>query len=257
MARSQPQPLLAGKVAVITGAASGIGRAMADLFTTLGAQVVAADVDQDGLAELARENRDVTVQHTDVSDENQVKHLIDFAYEKYGRLTTLCSNAGISLPGTALELSTADLRRTLDVNLLGPFHGAKYAIPYLREAGGGSIVNTGSANSLQAEKSLVGYSASKGAILMMTKAMALDHAADGIRVNCLCPGFVDTPINLPHYERLGGIEAVRESLVSWVPMARGGEPEEIAGAAAWLASDLSRYVTGAAIPVDGGLTAQL
>lgn len=252
---SSPQ-LLRGKVAIVTGAASGIGRAMTIAMAEQGAAVTAVDRDRRGLDEtLDVAPGNVAAIVGDVSVEADVRRFVLETFDKHGKLTTLCNNAAISIPGTVEELTVDDFRRTLEVNLVSQFLGARYAVPLMRQSGGGSIINTGSGNSVLAEKSLVGYTASKGGVLMLTRALALDHASEGVRVNCLCPGFVDTPINLPHYARLGGIDQVRASLGEWVPMGRAGLPREIADAAVWLASDLSSYVTGAAIAVDGGITA--
>lgn len=254
---------LDGKVAVVTGAASGIGRGIALLFAAEGAQVLAADRDARGLdetqmrAEAAGTHGSGSLQPViaDISDEAQVRGLVERAESTWGKLTTWCSNAGISMAGTLEETSVDDLERIFAVNVRGPFLGARCAIPALRRAGGGSIINTGSVNSFLAERALCAYTTSKGAVLMLTKSIALDYAAEGIRCNCLCPGFVDTPINVPHYNRLGGIEKIRASLPEWIPAGRGGEPEEMAFAALYLASDDSRYVTGTAMVVDGGLSA--
>jgi meso-butanediol dehydrogenase / (S,S)-butanediol dehydrogenase / diacetyl reductase len=254
---------LDGKVAVVTGAASGIGRGIAMLFAAEGAQVLAADRDARGIdetgmrAEAAGTHGSGSLQTVvaDISDEAQVRGLVEHAESTWGKLTTWCSNAGISMAGTLEETSVDDLERIFAVNVRGPFLGARCAIPALRRAGGGSIINTGSVNSFLAERALCAYTTSKGAVLMLTKSIALDYAAEGIRCNCLCPGFVDTPINVPHYNRLGGIEKIRASLPEWIPVGRGGEPEEMAFAALYLASDDSRYVTGTAMVVDGGLSA--
>jgi NAD(P)-dependent dehydrogenase (short-subunit alcohol dehydrogenase family) len=250
---------LDGKVAIVTGAAGGIGRAMVIRFAQEGAQVVAADVDEERVAEtaeLAREHGDVAHRQADVSVPEQVEELVKTAVGRYRRLTTMCNNAAISIPGDVTEVSVEDFDRTIAVNLRGVFLGCKYAVPALLEAGGGSIVNTGSVNSLVAEPFLSAYVASKGGVLMLSKAVALDYADKNIRCNCLCPGWVDTPINHPHAERMGGLDGVLESLPDWQPIGRQGFPEEIAAAAVYLASDESAFMTGSAFVIDGAMTAR-
>ncbi len=250
---------LDGKVAIVTGAASGIGRAMVIEMARAGAAVLAADVNEAGLretVELASGIGDVTSQEGDVARADDVEALVRAAVTRYGKLTTICNNAGVSFPNSVIEATEEEFDRTMAVNVRGVFFGCKYAIPAMLEtAGGGSIINTGSVNSLMAERVLCTYCASKGAVLMLTRQVALDFAAQGIRCNCICPGFVDTPINIPHYERLGGIEQIRESLPEWQPIGRAGETEEIAKVAVFLASDDSSFVTGIALLADGGLTA--
>jgi NAD(P)-dependent dehydrogenase (short-subunit alcohol dehydrogenase family) len=228
---------LDGKVAIVTGAASGIGRAMALALAREGSAVVIADVNESGLAETQRMagKAELMVQRVDVSNPGDIEEAVKATVSHFGKLTTICNNAGVSRPGTVLEASTDDFDRTIAVNLGGVFFGCKYAIPAMLEAGGGSIVNTGSVNSLMAERRLAAYCASKGAVLMLTKSVAMDFAAWGIRCNPICPGFVDTPLNIPHYNLLGGIDKVRDSLPEWVPMGRGGEPAEIAAVAVFLA----------------------
>ena len=246
---------LESKVAIVTGAGGGIGRAIVQRFVAEGAQVVAADLDEARVAETAR-LAGASYEVVDVSEPKDVEWLVATAVERHGKLTTMCNNAAISIPGDVTEVSVADFDRTIAVNLRGVFLGCKYAVPALLDAGGGSIVNTGSVNSLVAEPFLTAYCASKGGVLMLTKAVALDYAAKGIRCNCLCPGWVDTPINHPHAERMGGLDGVLESLPEWQPIGRQGYPEEIAAAAVYLASDESAFMTGSAFVIDGAMTAR-
>jgi NAD(P)-dependent dehydrogenase (short-subunit alcohol dehydrogenase family) len=246
---------LEGKVAIVTGAAGGIGSAMVERFAAEGAAVVAGDVDEERLRAVA-ERAGASYVATDVSRSEDVQRLVATAVDRHGKLTTICNNAAISVPGSVEEVSEEDFDRTIAVNLRGVFLGCKYAVPELLKAGGGSIVNTGSVNSLVAEPFLTSYVASKGGVLMLTKAVALDYADRHIRCNCLCPGWVDTPINHPHAERMGGLDGVLESLPEWQPIGRQGFPEEIAAAAVYLASDESAFMTGSAFVIDGGMTAR-
>ena len=248
---------LESKVAIVTGAAGGIGRAMVKALAREGAAVVAADVDEARLEETAREAEgDVTTRPTDVTSSKDVQALVELALERHGRLTTICNNAAISIPGTVVEIDEDDFSRTIDVNLRGVFLGCRHAIPAMLDNGGGSIINTGSVNSLVAEPYLSAYCASKGGVLMLTKAIALDYARQGVRCNCICPGWVDTPINYPHAERMGGLDQVLATLPDWQPVGRQGEPQEIAAAAVYLASDESAFMTGSAFVIDGGMTAR-
>ncbi|MET8976386.1 SDR family oxidoreductase [Streptomyces sp. NPDC004539] len=249
---------LDGKVAVVTGAASGIGRSITRAFVAAGAKVLAADIDEAGVrrtADLCDDPEAVRPLRADVSDADDVAAAVEAAEATWGRLTTMVNNAALSIPGSVLDTTVEDFDRMLAVNLRGVFLGCKYAVPALLRAGGGSIINMGSVNSLVAEPVLAGYTASKGGVLMLTKAVARDFATSGVRCNCICPGWVDTPINLAHAERMGGIEAVRDTLPSWQPIGREGRPDEIASVALFLASDLSTFMTGSAVVADGGMTA--
>lgn len=249
---------LTGKTAIVTGAGSGIGRAIAQAFVDEGAQVLAADLNEVGLVTTRDDCSDpalMLVQRMDVSDPEQVEALVHRATAEFGSLTTMVNNAAISIPGTVVDTSWDDYERTMAVNVRGVYAGCKYAIPAMLAAGGGSIINIGSVNSLVAERVLSSYTTSKGAVLMLSKSVALDFAAQGIRCNCICPGWVDTPINLPHAEAMGGMDLVRSTLPDWQPIGREGRPSEIAWAAVFLASDESRFMTGSAMVVDGGMTA--
>jgi len=182
---------LASKNAIVTGAGSGIGRAIAQHLTELGARVLAVDVDEVGL----RATRDgsawpdaLLTARVDVSDPDQVRGAVERAVDEFGSLTTMVNNAAISIPGTVVDAEWQDFQRTLAVNVGGVFAGCKFAVPAMLEAGGGSIINIGSVNSLVAERQLSSYCASKGAVLMLTKSVALDYASQGVRCNCVCPG---------------------------------------------------------------------
>lgn len=247
--------LLDEKVVIITGAGGGIGLDTALHLHEEGARVVATVHSESGLAKLDVGSERLVGRVVDVTSEEQVKALIEFTVERFGRLDGIVNNAGILIPGTILEATVEEYQRTFDVNVKGVFLGSKYAIPELLKAGGGSIVNFGSINSVGAEKMLTTYTASKGAVLTLTKAIALDFGAQGIRANTLCPGFVDTPLNVPHYTALGGREALDAGLADFQPIGRPILPLEIAHSVAFLLSDHSTAITGTAFVVDGGVLA--
>jgi len=248
---------LDGKVAIVTGAGGGIGRAMARKLAEGGAMVAAADIDEERLAGTAAGViGTIHTQQCDVSKAAEVERLVADTVAAFGKLTTICNNAGISIPAKVTELSEQDWDRTIGVNLKGVYLGCKYAIPEMLKGGGGSVINMGSVNSLVAEPYLSAYCASKGGVLMLTKEIALDFARDNIRANCICPGWVDTPINWPHAEMMGGLDEVLKTLPDWQPIGRQGYPEEIANVAVFLASDESSFMTGSAVVVDGGMTAK-
>jgi NAD(P)-dependent dehydrogenase (short-subunit alcohol dehydrogenase family) len=248
---------LDGKVCIVTGAGSGIGRATAVRFAEEGARVTCVDVNAEAVAEVAREiGPSAFAVQADVSDPAQVKFYTDATVERWGSLGVVFNNAGINLPGIFHEASDEVVDRTLAVNVKGPIYGCRYAIPHMLRAGGGSLINTTSVNGLVAEPFLAIYATSKGAIVMLTKGIALDYAKQGIRCNAIAPGWVDTPINYAHAELLGGLQEVYASIDSFQPIGRPGEPREIANVALFLASDESSFVTGSVIVADGGMTAK-
>ncbi len=249
---------LEGKVAVITGTAGGVGRASALRFAAEGAAVVAADVVDDANAEtvdavVAAGGRAVAV-HVDVTDDAQVASLFAVAEETYGRVDIVFNNAGVMLPGDDDAVSTPDdiVDRTLAINVKGVIAGCRHGVPALRRAGGGAIVNTASfVASVGAATPQIAYTASKGAVLALTRELAVVHAREGIRVNAISPG----PLRTELLMRFLDTEAARRRRLVHIPMGRFGESDEIAGAAVFLASDEASYVTGANLAVDGGLTA--
>ncbi len=246
---------LKDKVAIITGAASGIGRATAKLFAEHGAKVVVADIDNEGSEQTVTEIRDKGNEsifiRTDVTVNNDTQNLVEQAVETFGKLDILFNNAGIAMRLPVAELPEEDWHRCLDVNLNGVFLCAKAAIPAMQKNGGGTIINMSSIYGIVGADVRAAYVASKGAVTNLTRGMALDYAQDNIRVNCICPGFVETPlvagvINTPdEYQKLADKH----------PMQRLGQPIEIAYGALYLASDESAFVTGIALPIDGGYTA--
>jgi len=244
---------LAGKVAIITGGGRGIGKAIAAAFVREGAKVVIAGRDSKKLEAAAAEiGGDCLAVSADVSSASDVMKLVSTASEKFGRIDALVNNAAVLLQGTAESLSEDDFDQTFNINVRGLWLMSRAVMPHLRAAGGGSIVNIASVLSLVGARNRVAYAASKGAVAAMTKAMALDHALENIRVNCIAPGIVATEM----VEKFNTDEAARRQRVGMHPMGRFGQPEDIASAAVFLASDESRWTTGSVLTVDGGYSAQ-
>ena len=242
-----------GKVAVITGGASGIGLAAARRFRSEGAAVVIADVN-DALGEAAARElgpERAMYQRTDVAAWAEVEALMARAAEAFGGIDIVFNNAGIGSFAATPDLELDEWRRVIDIDLTGVFLGCRAAIPHLRGRGGGTIVNTASISGLRGDFSFAAYNAAKGAVVNYTRAAAIDHAREGIRINAVCPGPVDTPL-IAGVNQMPGL---RERWDESVPLGRFATPEEIASVVAFLASDDASYVIGAAIPVDGGLTA--
>jgi NAD(P)-dependent dehydrogenase (short-subunit alcohol dehydrogenase family) len=246
-----------GRACVVTGAGSGIGRAIATRLAEEGGRVVCADIDADGAEQTASEIGDAAAaMRIDVSDPAQVETMVQHCADLHGRVDVLVNNAGVNIPGVLHEVPDAVIDTTLAVNVKGPIYGCRAAIPHMLEAGGGSIVNISSVNGIVSEPFLSVYSASKGAVVMLTKGVALDYAKQNIRCNAICPGWVDTPINYAHAEMLGGLQHVYDTIDSFQPIGRPGRPEEIANVALFLASDEASFMTGSIVSADGGMTAQ-
>ena len=246
---------LDGKVCVITGAGGGIGRVAAQLFSEEGAEVCAADVNLEAAEQTASESRDAFAQQVDVADEASVKAMMDATAERYGGIDVLYNNAGISPNDDAsvLDTSVEAWDRVQAVNTKGVFLCCKHGIPHLQQRGGGSVINVASFVAiLGAATSQISYTASKGAVLSLTRELAVQFARENIRFNALCPGPVETPLLLSIF---GDDPAALERRRTHWPMGRLAKPREIANGALFLASDESSYVTGSTFLVDGGLTA--
>jgi NAD(P)-dependent dehydrogenase (short-subunit alcohol dehydrogenase family) len=247
---------LHGKVALITGAARGQGAAEARLFAQEGAKVVLADVtDQEGIAvatEIAEEGADAIYVHLDVTNEAEWEAAIIETVSKFGKLDILVNNAGIWRRGHVTETSSEQWDSILDVNSKGVFLGTKAAIPEMRKAGGGSIVNISSTAGLVGSRTSAAYSASKGAVRIFSKSTAIQYASEGIRANSIHPGPIDTDMG----DQVWPDATSREASISRTALARIGTAKDIAYGALYLASDEASFVTGSELVIDGGVTAQ-
>jgi NAD(P)-dependent dehydrogenase (short-subunit alcohol dehydrogenase family) len=257
---------LIGKVTVVTGGASGLGRASVEHFLAEGARVVIADVDRDRGEELAGGyGADAAFKFTDVSDPEQVEDLVAFAVQRFGGLHVMFNNAGVSgpmHPGGFLHDDLADFDRVIGINLRGVMVGTQCAARHMAEKGGGSIINTTSIAGIQASRAQVTYAASKAAMIHFTKCVAIDLGQYGVRVNCIAPGNIPTPLlgssqttDLSDDSRDDLFNLIRQIQADMTPLNRQGTPEDVAQAAVYLASDRSGYVTGTVLRVDGGAAA--
>jgi len=248
------------KACIVTGAGSGIGKASAKRLAEEGAQVLCVDINTEAAWATVREIQESGGRAdgftADISDPEKVTGFVDCCIDRYGRVDVLVNNAGVNLPGVFHEVKDETIDKTLNVNVKGTIYASRAVIPHMLKQGGGSIVNMSSVNGLVSEPFLTLYSASKGAIVMLTKGIALDYAKEKIRCNCICPGWVDTPINYAHADLLGGLEKVYETLDSVQPIGRPGEPREIANLVLFLASEEASFLTGSVVSADGGMTAQ-
>lgn len=238
------------KVAIVTGAASGIGAATARLFAREGAHVVLADIGDEGGATLARDLGPTALAvKTDVSKKADVAALVRAAVDSHGRIDILFNNAGIGSFGNTVELPPDQWQQVIAVDLHSVYYACHHAIPHMPR--GSAIVNTASISGLGGDYRFAAYNAAKGAVVNYTRALAIDHARDGIRVNALCPGLVDTPITAG----LNQMPGLYEEWARRIPMGRAAQPEEMANVVAFLASDAASYVTGTIMVADGGTTA--
>lgn len=250
---TSPDP--ARTVALVTGAASGIGKATAERLAADGFNVVLADVNIAEANELADElGSRATAIEMDVSDAVSVKAAFDVVQRELGRLDVLVNNAGIVINGSADEMLEEDWDRLFSINLKGVYLVSRSAWPLIMATGGASVVNLGSLLGVWAKPAEAAYCASKAGVVMLSRCMALDGARLGIRVNCVCPGYIDTPITRKYLDLQPDPVQAENVLASATPIGRLGKPADIADTIAFLASDQSRFITGAVIAVDGGVT---
>jgi dihydroanticapsin dehydrogenase len=247
-------------VAIVTGAGSGIGQASAIRLAEEGATVICADINLEAAVATAQQIKGAGFvgegYKIDIADSQACTDLVNSTVAKFGSVDILVNNAGVNLPGVFHEVTNETIDRTLNVNVKGAMFLTRAAIPHMLKNKRGSIVNMSSVNGLVSEPYLSVYSASKGAIVMFTRGIALDYAKTGIRCNAICPGWVDTPINHAHAKMLGGLDHVYKTIDSFQPIGRPGTSREIANVVLFLASDESSFMTGSIVSADGGMTAQ-
>jgi len=251
---------LADKVAFITGGRGGIGRAICDRFAAEGATVFTADLSKAG--SMGTNNDDDvgagTFVQLDVTDEQSVREAMATAEDEQGRLDILVNAAGIEIEKTIEDTSLEEWNRIFSINVTGTFLTSKYALPLLRKSKkSASIVNFGSYDGFIADPGLAAYCATKGAVHALTRAMACDHGPEGIRVNAICPGYIDTPMLQSFFKDSGDIESLQQAVRDVHPMKTYGTPDDIANLVLWLASDEARYASGQLWVLDGGLSAQV
>lgn len=250
-----------GKGVIITGGASGIGKATAERFLEEGAKVAILDVSEKNgeaaLKELKKKGFTPLILTGDVAKSSDVKKMVSTAKAKLGRIDVLFNNAGILVEGTVEDVTEKDWDRIMAVNVKGVFLMSKEVVPIMLKQRKGAIVNNASCSGLVGDRNAIAYNTSKGAVVLMTKCMALDYAKKNIRVNCVCPGEIDTPMFRQEARaRKMPVEEYRKELCEYHPIGRLGVPSEVANAVLFLSSDQASFITGAAFSVDGGYTCQ-
>lgn len=250
-----------GRVAIVTGAAMGIGEGVARVLAREGAKLALADVaDQEGervAAELRAAGGDAFFQRCDVSREADVQAFVAATVKRYGTIDVLVNNAGIGVYKTILDATPEEWNRTLAVNLTGVYLVSREVIPHMRAKGRGAVVNVASVHAYQNVAATSPYAASKGGVAALTRTMAIDFARDGIRVNAVCPGWIETPLTHRIFRESGDFEGMRRQVAERQLLGRLGTPEDVGWAVAFLASDEASFITGTSLFVDAGLTAQL
>jgi NAD(P)-dependent dehydrogenase (short-subunit alcohol dehydrogenase family) len=246
-----------GKVAVVTGGASGIGRATAELLAERGASVLIADLNGDAAAEAAGALEGAEAIACDVGDPGSVEEAVNAAVESFGGLDVMVNNAGVGLAAALTETTTEDAERVLRVNLLGVFHGIRSAAPRIAERGGGAIVSTASAAGLRGAPIQAVYGASKAGVINLTQGAAIELRPLNIRVNCVCPGIIRTPMLEQLEDAVAELMPITVDELIAAKQVRGGEPADIARAVAYLASDRADFVSGVALPVDNAFSASI
>jgi len=247
---------LQGKVAIVTGAGTGIGRACALAMAAEGARLALVGRRREKIDQLAKELGGTTLPVVaDVSKKMDIENLISATVSKFGSVNVLLNNAGILHPGTVEQITEEQWDQTFNVNVRGLWLLSRAVLPHMRKNGGGSIINIASVLGINGARNRASYAASKGAVVLLTKCMAIDHGADNIRVNAICPSFVETDLTAAVLSQVADPQAVRRERIAIHPLGRLGRPEDIAGLAVYLAGDESSWVTGAVFPVDGGYLA--
>ncbi len=256
-----PQRRFVGKGVIVTGGASGIGKATAERFLAEGARVAIIDVSpkngERAMGELRGKGYKPALLIGDVTNSRDVKRMVKKAKQALGSIDVLFNNAGILVEGTIEDVSEKDWDRIMAVNVKGPFLMTKEVVPIMLKQKKGVIVNNASCSGLVGDRNAIAYNTSKGAVVLMTKCLALDYAKKNIRVNCVCPGEIDTPMFRQEAKARGmPVEEYRKELCEYHPIGRLGVPEEVASAVAFLASEEAGFIVGAAFSVDGGYTCQ-
>lgn len=251
---------LASKVAIVTGAGTGIGKACALAFADEGAKVVLVGRRKELLQSVAEQMRggrgeSFMVLPADVTKKKDIERVLEQTVSRFGAINVLVNNAGLLHIGTAEEITEEQWDQTFNVNVRGLWLLSRAVLPHMRKAGGGSIINIASVLGINGARSRACYSTSKGAVVLLTKCMAIDHGHEKVRVNAICPSFVETDLTAAVISKAADPQAVRRERTAVHPIGRLGQPEDIAGLAIYLASDESSWVTGAALPVDGGYLA--